>query len=151
MNNRSDIVIGILPPIPQYPSESDVYMPTSQCPMRSDPRFIAERGARMMNAFGRLKPGVSVEQAQADLSTLAGQLERSYPEAYKRGYGYGITVAPLREDLTRRCAHHISGTAGRCRLRPTNRLPQGPLTKVSRSKVVTFRKARWHLFLISSW
>ena len=35
MNNRPHTVIGVLPPIPQYPVESDVYMPTSQCPTRS--------------------------------------------------------------------------------------------------------------------
>jgi putative ABC transport system permease protein len=102
MNNRADTVIGVLPPIPQYPSESDVYMPNSLCPMRSDPRFIADRGNRMMNVFGRLKPGVSVEQAQADLSTLAGQFERSFPEIYRKEYGFGVTVTQLRDDLTRR-------------------------------------------------
>ncbi len=102
MNSRPHTVIGVLPPIPQYPAESDVYMPTSQCPTRSSASFIADRTSRMMTAFGRLKPGVPLEQAQADLSTLAGQLKRSYPDVYKEGYGYGITAAPLRDDLTRR-------------------------------------------------
>jgi putative ABC transport system permease protein len=32
MNNRPHTVIGVLPNIPQYPVENDVYMPTSQCP-----------------------------------------------------------------------------------------------------------------------
>ncbi|MGA8027966.1 MAG: ABC transporter permease [Bryobacteraceae bacterium] len=115
MNNRSDTVIGVLPPIPQYPSESDVYMPTSQCPMRSDPKFIADRGTRMMNVFGRLKPGVPLEQAQADLSTLAGRFGRPYPEIYKKEYGFGITAAPLRDDLTRRARNTflvLLGAAG---------------------------------------
>jgi putative ABC transport system permease protein len=102
MNSRPHTVIGVLPPIPQYPSESDVYMPTSQCPTRSSPSFIADRTQRMMTAFGRLKPGVPLEQAQADLSTLAGQLARSYPDVYRKGYGFGIAAAPLRDDLTRR-------------------------------------------------
>ncbi len=38
MNNRPHTVIGVLPPIPQYPVESDVYMPTSECPTRSSKR-----------------------------------------------------------------------------------------------------------------
>jgi hypothetical protein len=75
MNNRPHTVIGVLPPIPQYPVESDVYMPTSQCPTRSSPEFIANRQARMMTAFGRLKPGVPLAQAQADLSLIANHLE----------------------------------------------------------------------------
>ncbi len=102
MNSRPNTVIGVLPPIPQYPSESDMYMPTSQCPFRSDPKFIANRNQRMMTAFGRLKPGVSLEKAQADLSAIAGRLANQYPESYPKVYGYGISAAPLRDDLTRR-------------------------------------------------
>ncbi|HEY2014867.1 MAG TPA: ABC transporter permease [Bryobacteraceae bacterium] len=102
MNNRPHTVIGVLPPIPQYPVENDVYMPTSQCPFRSSPRTIANRRARLMTAFGRLKPGVQLPQAQADLSTIASRLESSYPDVYPKSYGYGIAVAPLQEDLTRR-------------------------------------------------
>ncbi len=102
MNNRPHTVIGVLPPIPQYPTEADVYMPTSACPFRSSPQAIANRSFRMMTAFGRLKPGVSLEQAQADLSTIAARLEKAYPEAYPKQFGYGIRVASLRDDLTRR-------------------------------------------------
>ena len=51
-------------------------MPTSHCPTRSSANFIANRQARMMTVFGRLKPGVTLEKAQVDLSTLAGQLAK---------------------------------------------------------------------------
>ncbi|MBZ5620928.1 MAG: ABC transporter permease [Acidobacteriia bacterium] len=101
MNNRPHTVIGVLPPIPQYPVENDVYMPTSQCPLRSSQAFIQNRRRRMMTAFARLKPGVPLEQAQADLDTIAARLERQYPDAYPKAAGYGIAVAPLQEDLTR--------------------------------------------------
>jgi putative ABC transport system permease protein len=102
MNNRPHTVIGVLPPIPQYPTEADVYMPTSACPFRSSPKNIANRQFRLMTAFARLRPGVALEQAQADLSTIASRLEKAYPEAYPKAYGYGISAAPLRDDLTRR-------------------------------------------------
>ncbi len=102
MNNRPHTVIGVLPPIPQYPSESDVYMPTSQCPFRSSPAFIADRKSGMMTAFGRLKPGVSLAQAQADLSVVASNMENANPDAYPKSDGYSIAAAPLRDDLTRR-------------------------------------------------
>jgi predicted permease len=102
MNNRPHTVIGVLPPIPQYPVESDVYMPTSHCPTRSSEAFRQNRQARLMTVFGRLREGVALPSAQADLSTIAGRLESAYPEAYPEGYGYGITVASLRDDLTRR-------------------------------------------------
>jgi len=102
MNNRPHTVIGVLPAIPQYPTESDVYMPTSQCPFRSSPAFIQNRQARMMNAFGRLKPGMPLKQAQADLATIASQLEKAYPDVYQKGQGYTLAAAPLRDELTRR-------------------------------------------------
>src|ERR1700674_4068700 len=102
MNNRPHTVIGVLPSIPQYPTESDVYMPTTQCPFRSAPGFIANRQARMMNVFGRLKPGIPLQQAQADLSTIANQLQNAYPEAYPKSNGYAIATAALQEELTRR-------------------------------------------------
>jgi putative ABC transport system permease protein len=101
MNDRPHRVIGVLPPIPQYPVESDVYMPTVACPTRSSDRFIANRSFRMMNVFGRLKAGVSVEQARADLSVIANNLQKAYPEAYPENRGYAATLAPLQEELTR--------------------------------------------------
>jgi putative ABC transport system permease protein len=102
MNNRPHTVIGVLPPIPQYPVENDVYMPTSHCPFRSAPSFIENRQSRMMTAFGRLKPGVPLEQAQADLSLIAQRMEKDNPEAYPQTLGYALALNPLREDLTRR-------------------------------------------------
>ena len=102
MNNRPHTVIGVLPPIPQYPVEQDVYMPTSQCPTRSSEQFKADRNSRMMSVFGRLKPGVPVAQAQADMSTLASNLEKQYPDSYPANAGYAASVIPLQEELTRR-------------------------------------------------
>ncbi|MGA2113263.1 MAG: ABC transporter permease [Bryobacteraceae bacterium] len=102
MNNRPHTVLGVLPPIPQYPTEADVYMPTSQCPMRSSAAFIAGRGNRMMTAFARLKPGVPLEKAQADLAVAAGQVEGANSADYPPKYGYWLAVVPLETDLTRR-------------------------------------------------
>ncbi|MEO8369685.1 MAG: ABC transporter permease, partial [Candidatus Solibacter sp.] len=100
MNDRAHTVIGVLPPIPQYPNENDVYMTTSSCPFRSRAAFIASRNGRMMRAFGRLKPGVSLAQAREELSLIASQLEREYPASYTAEMGYGITPFVLREELT---------------------------------------------------
>ncbi|HEV2446332.1 MAG TPA: ABC transporter permease [Candidatus Sulfopaludibacter sp.] len=102
MNNRPHTVIGVLPPIPQYPSEADVYMPTSQCPTRSSARFIANRQSRMMTAFGRLKPGVTLTQAQSDLSVLGSNMVAANPKDYTPEEGYSIEATPLETDLTRR-------------------------------------------------
>lgn len=115
MNNRPHTVVGVLPPIPQYPVEEDVYMPTSQCPTRSSEQFKANRNARMMSVFGRLKPDVPAAQAQADLSTIAANLQNQYADSYPANRGYGAVVSPLQEELTRRAKPTfliLLGTAG---------------------------------------
>ena len=115
MNNRPHTVIGVLPSIPQYPNEQDVYMPTTQCPTRASEQFKARRDSRMMSVFGRLKSGVPLRQAQADLSTLAGNLQQRYPESYPANRGYAANVVALQEELTRRAKPTfliLLGTAG---------------------------------------
>jgi len=102
MNDRPHTVVGVLPPLPQYPNENDVYMPTSACPTRSSERFIANRNARMMSVFARLKAGVSEEQALADLSTIAGRMKEAYPDAYPANLGFSLRLASLHKELTER-------------------------------------------------
>jgi putative ABC transport system permease protein len=102
MNDKVHTVVGVLPPVPQFPRDNDLYMPTSACPTRSSASFIANRNARMMRAFGRLKPGTSLAQAAADLGGLAHRIATEHPEAYPAAWGYGVTAVPLREELVYR-------------------------------------------------
>jgi predicted permease len=102
MNDRVHTVVGVLPPIPQYPDENDAYMPVSACPFRSAARTISNRDAHMMSVFGRLKPGANLDHCGADMSVIARRLEQEYPKSYPKGLGFGITSASLREELT----HH---------------------------------------------
>src|SRR5262249_3557713 len=100
MNDKVHTVVGVLPPIPQYPAENDVYMPTTACPFRSSPRTIASRTARMVRAFGRMKPGVKVGEAQADLMSVAANLQKAYPDFYPPKADYGVKTVSLLEQLT---------------------------------------------------
>ncbi len=100
MNDRPHTVIGVLPPVPQFPQENDVYMPTSACPFRSAPAFVANRNSRMMGVLGRLKPGASIQAAQADLNVIADRLRRQYPESYSKNGGYRAAAVELKEQLT---------------------------------------------------
>ncbi len=100
MNDRPHTVVGILPPVPQYPNENDVYMPTTACPFRSAPAFISNRRSRMMRVFGRMKPGVRVSQVQADLSSVAANMQRTYPDVYPPAYDFIVAASSLQEELT---------------------------------------------------
>jgi putative ABC transport system permease protein len=50
------------------------------------------RGTHWLGAIGRMKPGVTVEQVQADMATVARQLEQTYPET---NLGWGATVVAV--------------------------------------------------------
>ena len=115
MNDRPHTVVGVLPPVPQYPNENDVYMPTSACPTRSSERFKANRNARMMSAFGRLKPGVPLAQAQAELASTVGAMQQQNPESYPAKTGFGVRATSLHEELTQQARPTfllLLGTAG---------------------------------------
>ena len=53
---------------------------------------LEDRGARWIEGFVRLKRGVSIDQAQAELSAVAGRLEATYPETNR---GRGVRLYPL--------------------------------------------------------
>jgi putative ABC transport system permease protein len=101
MNDKVHTVVGVLPPVPQYPNENDVYMATSACPFRSNKMHLEDRDMRMMEVFGRLKPGVTVAQANADVRTIAAGLKAAYPKSYPENVGFTSSAAPLQEELTR--------------------------------------------------
>lgn len=115
MNDRPHTVIGVLPPLPLYPDENDVYMPVSSCPFRSAQQTRENRNARMVRVFARVKPGASFAQAQTDLTTIAGRLESAYPDAYPKSFGYTASAVSLREEMTQGARDTflvLLGTAG---------------------------------------
>jgi len=100
MNDKVHTVVGVLPPVPQYPNENDVYMATSACPFRSSKMHLEDRDMRMMEVFGRLKPGVTVAQASADAATVAAGLQAAYPKSYAENIGFTSSATPLQQELT---------------------------------------------------
>jgi putative ABC transport system permease protein len=90
LNQVQATVIGVLPdtfryPQPEAQGDPDVYgtMPFSPPPPRS---------SRSARAIGRLKPGVTLGQAQADLAEVATQLQREHPQD---DFHTGVVVRPL--------------------------------------------------------
>ncbi len=99
MNGKPITVVGILPPLPPYPGANDVYMPTSNCPYRSNPKLASNRKMTLLQLWGRLKPGATVGQAQTEATTILGRLYREYPQFY-RGAQVDLPVLPIREEIT---------------------------------------------------
>jgi putative ABC transport system permease protein len=77
LNNKSYTIIGIMPENFFFPSRAEMWVPVGQL---SDQPSWKERGNHPgLYGVGRLKQGVSFEQAEADLNTIAANLEKQYP------------------------------------------------------------------------
>ncbi|MGB8340327.1 MAG: ABC transporter permease [Chthoniobacterales bacterium] len=101
LNRRPYTVVGVMPARFQFPIQTepiDFYVTIAEDTSNSDGSkpVTEERGSHSLEAIARLKPGVSPAQAQADLSTIAANLEKQYPDT--NSY-VGALVKPLREEL----------------------------------------------------
>jgi len=84
-------VVGVMPPRFNFPQRGQLWVPFTV------DQNAQERANRMYaGAIGRLKPGVTVEQARADLAAVSARLQREYPGD---NFGWAAEVIPLRDDL----------------------------------------------------
>ena len=93
LNGKAYTIIGVAQGGITGLSTSDVYVPIGQW---TDPTFRDRRISMGTNVVGRLKTGVSFEQARADMERVAQNLATAYPEADK---GSGITLVPMKTDV----------------------------------------------------
>jgi putative ABC transport system permease protein len=85
-------VIGILPAGFRY-SDTEIQL---WVPFVYSPQLKQVRGAHFLNVYARLKPGVTLQQSQAAMETIAANLEKQYPDINR---GHSANVVPLREQL----------------------------------------------------
>ncbi|MEO8028686.1 MAG: ABC transporter permease [Bryobacteraceae bacterium] len=97
MDGQQTTVIGVTRPGFFYPTSRVEYW----LPYRMTPGEAARRTSHYLNVAARLKPGVTLEKAKADMNTIARGLARQYPEA---DYGVSTAVVPALEQ--------VAGTAG---------------------------------------
>jgi putative ABC transport system permease protein len=97
LDSTNYTVIGVIPASFHFWGwnfhRSDVYVPIGQ---NKDSIFRDRRVGMGMDAVGRLKPGVTFEQARADLDALGQHLAQEYPESNK---DTGIAMLPLKESV----------------------------------------------------
>jgi putative ABC transport system permease protein len=86
-------VIGVLPEDFNYPKGSEVY-----APIALTPELIKSRGSHSYYVIGRLKSGVSVSAAQAEMDTITARLAAQYPQT---NVGWGANVYPIVADTVR--------------------------------------------------
>jgi putative ABC transport system permease protein len=85
-------IVGVMPRgFHLFSAASDFWIPA-----RYPPAMFTRRGSRNLKVLARLRPGVTLQQAQADMSGIAARLEREYPTFNQR---LGAVVLPMREEL----------------------------------------------------
>jgi putative ABC transport system permease protein len=95
LNGEPYNVVGVGPAGFSVSSKLDVWTPMA---FKPDETANDARGGHYINVVGRLKPGVSVAQARAELTVIADQLAKQYPDPQK---GWGIFMMPLQDYLVR--------------------------------------------------
>ena len=92
LNGESYTVIGVMPGSFQFPTRRDQLW----VPLAFDAKEAASRGNHFLEVIARMKPGVTLQQAQAEMSTIAARLAQQYPEENLR---VGSVVTALQEQV----------------------------------------------------
>jgi putative ABC transport system permease protein len=86
------MVVGVLPENFRFAVPgTDLWIPWT-----FPANFVNVRGAHFVNVYARMKPGVTLQQAQAEMDGIATQLEQENPNVNR---GHGVNLVPLREQL----------------------------------------------------
>jgi putative ABC transport system permease protein len=93
LNGEDYVVIGVAPASLTYPSKPDLWVPFAFESWMTDPD---NRGAHFMSAIARLRPGVTLDAANRDISAVAGRLAKEYP---RTNVNFGGGIQRLQESL----------------------------------------------------
>jgi putative ABC transport system permease protein len=96
LNGRVCSVIGILPPNFEFPAEAEIWRPIA-----FDAADLSEnrRADHFLTVVARLKPGVRLAQAQANMDVIARRLQEKNPAQYPPRSGWGVRLTPLLEEM----------------------------------------------------
>src|SRR2546423_13733839 len=101
LDGRPHTVIGVMPQGFQFPIQTDpieIYITLAEdaAPPDGSTPYTQQRGSHSLLGIARLKPGVSLAQANAELRTIAAVLEKKYPETNTK---WSAGLQPLRDEL----------------------------------------------------
>ena len=91
LNSRKFSIVGVMPASFRYPSYARLWIP-----LLMDSQSLGQRGSHWLNAIGRLKPGITLAQAQANMAVIAANLEKQYPDS---NHKVGASLVALHEAL----------------------------------------------------
>ncbi|HKR12940.1 MAG TPA: ABC transporter permease [Pyrinomonadaceae bacterium] len=92
LDGKSFEVIGVMPKDVTFPQSAELWLPLN---FDANPQ-MKQRRAHFLRPIGRLKPGVTLAQAQADMDAIAAQLEQQFPET---NTGWSLRLQSLHDRL----------------------------------------------------
>lgn len=102
INGRSFTVVGIMPsnfefPLPLFGVQGGIFAERADIwkPIAFTKQELESRGSRSYGVIGRLKPGVTVAQAQAEADTIVANWHPLFPDNYEPATKFGATIYPL--------------------------------------------------------
>jgi putative ABC transport system permease protein len=97
-NGEPFTIIGVMPGSFRFPNETDLWIPPRQVVpehvLRPSVDMTTSRDSHYLSAIARLKPGITIRQASAEMDTIANRLEELYPD----NEGRGVNLTTIRED-----------------------------------------------------
>src|ERR1700730_16061603 len=100
LGSRSSTIIGVLEPSVPYPQETEIMANIVTSPHHLSATMVTGRVHRMTELFARLAPGVTLDQARAELRSVYGAMTKAHPEAYSPKADFQISAKLLRDELT---------------------------------------------------
>jgi len=100
IGDRSATVIGVLEPCVPYPADTEIIGNIVTSPHHLSATMVTGRVHRMTELFGRLAPGVTLDQARTELRTVYASMQKDHAEAYPDNGGYRIDARMLRDQIT---------------------------------------------------
>ena len=99
LSDRPATVVGVLEPSVPYPQETEIIANVVTSPHHLDATMVEGRVHRMTELFGRLAPGVSLEQARTELEGVHRAMVTAHPEAYQSQARFAIEARRLRDQI----------------------------------------------------
>ena len=100
IGDRSATVIGVLEPCVPYPADTEILGNLVISPHHLSATMVTGRVHRMTELFGKLAPGVTLEQARTELRTVYASMQKDHAEAYPDNGGFHIEARMLRDQIT---------------------------------------------------
>src|SRR6516165_10850417 len=100
LGDRDATIVGVLEPSVPYPARTEIIANVVTSPHHLSATMVLGRVHRMTELFGRLAPGATVEQANAELQTVYASMVKAHPEAYSPQAKGQIHAVLLRDQIS---------------------------------------------------